>query len=67
MDGGFYMIEIEDEEKDDNVYHYWLGDEDRLILDTIHGSIIIDVRPHDVNSFVISKDGRKDILLIPRK
>ncbi len=37
----------------------------RVILNTMHGQVIIDVRADDVNAFVLGKGGRKDFLLIP--
>ena len=62
------MIEIKDEDNDEGVEHYCFDDFGRLILDTCHGRICIDIREHDVNAFTITKDyGRKDFLLIPKK
>jgi hypothetical protein len=52
------------EDDDDDVCHYEFPDCGRLILDTIHGRIIIDVRKNDVNSFVFVNGVRIDKLLI---
>ncbi len=53
---------------DENVCQYKFIGTGRLILDTIHGQIIIDVRCKDVNSFVIFEGYRRvDKLLIKIK
>jgi hypothetical protein len=63
-----FMIEIKDEDNDEGIEHYKFDGLGRLILDTVHGCICIDIRGHDVNAFTIDKDhGRKDFLLIPKK
>ena len=67
MNGGFNMIKIENEDNDEGVEHYLFDGTGRLILDTIHGRVCIDIRGNDVNAFVIDKDGRTDFLLIPKK
>jgi hypothetical protein len=63
-----FMIEIKDEDNDEGIEHYKFDGSGRLILDTVHGRVCIDIRWHDVNAFTIDKDcGRKDFLLIPKK
>ena len=42
-----------------------VGLQHRVILNTMHGTIIIDVRKSDVNAFVSGLHGRKDIKLLP--
>jgi hypothetical protein len=62
------MIEIKDEDNDEGIEHYKFDGLGRLILDTINGCVIIDIRGNDVNAFTIDKEyGRKDFLLIPKK
>ena len=62
------MTEIEDEDNDEGIEYYRFEDYGRLILDTVHGCVIIDIRGNDVNAFTIDKEhGRKDFLLIPKK
>ena len=59
------MIGIKDEDNDEGIEHYWFDGLGRLILDTIHGRICIDIRCNDVNAFTVDKElGRKDFLLI---
>ena len=70
MDGGFNMKRIENEDNDEGIEHYLFDGTGRLILDTIHGRICVDVRVKDVNAFVIDYYGdgkRTDFLLIPKK
>jgi len=71
MDGGFYMKRIElPEDSDEGVEKYQFEGKGRLILETVHGQIIIDIRGNDVNAFVIDYYGdgnRTDFLLIPKK
>ena len=63
-----FMIEIKDEDNDEGVEHYKFDGFGRLILDTVHGRVCIDIRANDVNAFTIDKDyGRKDFLLIPKE
>lgn len=59
------MIEVPvEEDADEHVCRYRFDGMGRLILDTIHGIVIIDVRRDDVNAF--TTDGRrKDHLLLP--
>jgi hypothetical protein len=59
------MIEVPvGEDADEDVCHYRFEGMGRLILDTIHGTVIIDIRANDVNAF--TTDGRrKDHLLLP--
>lgn len=52
---------------DEDVCQYKFIGMGRLILDTIHGQIIIDIRCKDVNSFVIENGIRVDSLLIKNK
>lgn len=66
------MIDLEkvdlEEDSDDDVCRYVMKVRGRLILDTVHGTIIIDVRALDVNAFTFSEVGlRVDHLLIPKK
>jgi len=62
------MIAIKDEDNDEGVEHYKFDGVGRLILDTVHGRVCIDIRVDDVNAFAIDKDyGRKDFLLLPKK
>jgi len=66
--GDLFMIEIKNEDNDEGIEHYKFDGFGRLILDTIHGCVIIDIRENDVNAFTIDKEyGRKDFLLIPKK
>ena len=61
------MREIKDTDNDEGVEHYKFDGFGRLILDTVHGRVCIDIRGNDVNAFTITKDyGRKDFLLIPK-
>lgn len=52
------------EDADEGVYHYAIDGQGRLILDTMHGQLIIDVRLNDVNAFVFENGKRVDRLLI---
>lgn len=52
---------------DEDVAHFVFKGRGRLILDTIHGEVIIDIRLDDVNAFTLHQ-GRADHLLIaPRE
>jgi hypothetical protein len=63
-----FMIEIKDEDNDEGIENYYFENFGRLILDTVHGRVCIDIRVNDVNAFTIDKDyGRKDFLLIHKK
>jgi hypothetical protein len=55
-----------DKDSDDDVAWYGFADMGRLILDTIHGQIIIDIREHEVNAFTMVHGPREDHLLIRR-
>lgn len=46
-------------EHDADVCHYAFMGTGRLILETLHGQVIIDVRPQDVNAFVVGGDGQR--------
>jgi len=70
MKQGDAMLSMEQvqpqEDSDEDVCEYTFNECGRLILNTIHGQIIIDIRAGDVNSFVF-KDGRRiDHLLLQR-
>jgi hypothetical protein len=68
MSGGFYMKRIIDEDNDEGIEHYLFDGTGRLIVDTIHGRICIDIRGEDVNAFTLDKEhGRTNFLLIPKK
>jgi hypothetical protein len=59
------MTEIQlHDEADDDVTSYQFNGTGRLILETIHGCVIIDIRKDDVNAFT-TYSGRVDHLLIP--
>lgn len=51
---------------DEDVTHFQFNEVGRLILETLHGQIIIDIRHNDVNAFTTHK-GRVDHLLIAPK
>lgn len=53
-----------DDDADEDVCHYEFPGTGRLVLDTIHGRIIIDVRANDVNSFVFEGGTRVDRVLL---
>lgn len=56
--------EIDLAEWDENVIELAVAQQHRVILRTMHGTVIIDVRAHDVNAFAVG--GRRvDHLLIP--
>jgi len=55
-----------DEDADDDVCEYEFNGIGRLILRTIHGTVIIDIRDNDVNAFNVLS-GRIDHLLIGKK
>jgi hypothetical protein len=58
------MIEVPvGDDADDDVCHYRFEGKGRLILDTIHGTVIIDIRPNDVNAFT-TVGRREDHLLL---
>jgi hypothetical protein len=62
------QIKIPKHSTDGDVCEYRFPGIGRLILNTIHGQIIIDVRKYDVNSFVLDKrNGRIDRLLLNQK
>jgi len=63
------MIEIKDEDNDEGIEHYKFDGFGRLILDTVHGRVCIDIRGLDVNAYVIDDifGDRHDFLLIPKK
>jgi hypothetical protein len=59
------MTEIPlDEVADEDVVSYQFNGTGRLVLETIHGCVVIDIRKDDVNAFTVY-DGRVDHLLIP--
>lgn len=51
---------------DDNTIELSVSGQHRVILNTMHGMVVIDVRVGDVNAFV-NLCGRRDFLLIPPK
>ena len=54
------------EDIDEDVCQYTFHGQGRLVLDTIHGRICIDIRAEDVNAFtVLPPFGRRDSLIIP--
>jgi hypothetical protein len=58
-------IELDADESDEDCCHYEFDGKGRLILDTVHGKIIIDIRARDVNAFTFVDGKRVDHLLIP--
>ena len=61
----FSMKQIDlGEDCDERVCEYEFPGKGRLILDTIHGQIIIDIRHNDVNSFVFEDGKRVDHLMV---
>jgi hypothetical protein len=52
------------EDADDDVCHYRFEGTGRLILDTIHGTVFIDVRARDVYAFTMAVGRREDHLLL---
>ena len=60
------QIPLEDD-ADEDVCHYAMEKRGRLILDTVHGQIILDVRYNDVNAYTFLGGQRVDFLLIPSK
>ena len=63
----FSMKQISlDADSDEDVCKYEFIGTGRLILQTIHGQIFIDIRKNDVNAFII--DGKRtDFLLLKQK
>lgn len=51
-------------EWDEGTVELSIGANTRLILNTVHGQIIIDMRRNDVNSFVFVDGERKDVVLL---
>ena len=49
---------------DEGVCRYRFIGQGRLILDTIHGQVIVDIRCNDVNAFVFEEGKRTDHLLV---
>lgn len=49
---------------DDGVYQYRFTGQGRLILDTMHGQVVIDIRCNDVNAFVLENGKRTDHVLV---
>jgi hypothetical protein len=61
----FSMIQVPlGADSDEDVCQYRFPGKGRLILNTVHGQIIIDVRADDVNAFVFESGQRVDHLLI---
>ena len=61
----FSMMQIKlPDDSDDDICEYSFPTCGRLILNTIHGQIIIDVRANDVNSFVFEDGKRVNHLLL---
>jgi hypothetical protein len=52
---------------DEDTIELSVGRGHRVILNTKHGPVIIDVRESDVNAFVQAPDGRKDIVLLKKR
>lgn len=52
---------------DEDVAHYAFEGLGRLILDTIHGTVIIDIRRDDVNAFSSGDNRDNDKLLISKQ
>lgn len=52
---------------EEDVLHYRLTERGRLILDTVHGRVVIDVRAFDVNAYTLEHGLREDHLLIRRR
>jgi len=50
---------------DEGVVELAVSRQHRVILRTMHGPVIIDVRADDVNAFVLGPNGRTDYILIP--
>lgn len=64
---GMKQIEL-DKDADDDICEYNFIGIGRLILNTIHGRIIIDIRKKEVNSFIFAEDGKRiDKLLLKSK
>jgi hypothetical protein len=53
-------------DSDENTYKYRFDGIGRLILDTQHGIVIIDIRAEDINSFHLENGKRIDILLLDK-
>jgi hypothetical protein len=51
-------------EWDENMIELLVGQDHRIVLHTMHGTVIIDVRHDDVNAFVQTSSGRKDTVLL---
>jgi formylmethanofuran dehydrogenase subunit D len=51
---------------DEDFVELSVGREHRVILNTKHGQIIIDVRKDDVNAFVSVNGKRVDVVLLPK-
>lgn len=60
---GYKIPELADQ--DDNVIELSVGLHFRVILNTPHGTVIIDVRKDDVNAFKMYGDRSKDVVLLP--
>lgn len=52
-------------DRDENVVELSVGLNYRVILNTPHGTVIIDVRKDDVNAFKMYGDRSKDAVLLP--
>ena len=61
-----FQANDEEDECDDDVCAYRFNGCGRLILETKHGTIFIDIRRNDVNAYTL-EHGRMDHLLISKK
>lgn len=51
-------------EWDESTVEITVGPHYRVILNTVHGQVILDVRTEDVNAFVLTPEGRRDFTLL---